>query len=280
MPSVPVVDRTIALREAVRQWRQEGRSIALVPTSRDLHEGHRSLMRLAREQADRVILSVFSTPADRASEPNSTTASRSTGEKGRELAGEADLVFTPPFEEVFPPGDCTRIVLSGHALAGLEDRFNPTHFEGAATVAAKLFNLTQADIAVLGEKDYQELLVIRRMVEDLHMPVRIVSAPTLREKSGLALAARNRKLSPENRAHAAILHQTLSSCAEGIREGDALADVLEAGWAVLAKAGFKIDYFEARDAETLDLPSEASRPLRLLVAARLGATRLIDNIAV
>lgn len=279
MPSCLVIIRSGALREAVRQWRQEGRSVALVPTTRNLHDGHLSLIRLARQHADRVILSVFATPADRVSNPDATPPYEITEEKSRKLSGQVDLIFAPPFEEVFLPGDCTRVVLSGPASAGLEDRFNPTHFESAATVAAKLFNLTQAGTVVLGEKDYQELLVIRRMVEDLHMPVRVIGAPTLRDKSGLALAARNRRLSPENRAHAAILHQTLSSCAAGIRDGDSLADVLEAGWAVLTKAGFKVEYLEAREAETL-APPQSAQSLRLLVAARLGATRLIDNIAV
>lgn len=280
MPSTPVADRACALRETVSLWRREGKRVALVPTMRMLHEGHISLIRLARQQADCVIVSVFVPPGDRTSDPEVSSASVVPDEQIDKVVRHADLVFAPSPEEMYPPGDCTRIVLSGPASAGLEDRFNPGHFENAATVAAKLLNIAQPDIAIFGEKDYQELLVIRRMVEDLRMPVRIVSAPTLREKSGLAVAARNRKLSPENRAHAAILHQTLTSCAEGIREGDAIGDVLEAGWAVLTKAGFKIDYLEARDAATLGPPSASSKALRLLAAGRLGAARLIDNIEV
>lgn len=280
MPSAAVIDTASALRDTVSGWRRAGQSIALVPTMRNLHDGHFSLVRLARQEADRVIVSIFAGPADRASDPEAAATHEMIEEAGSKLLGRADALFAPALEEMYSPGDCTRVAQSGPTSAGLEDRYNAAHFESAATIAAKLLNLTQADIAVYGEKDYQELLVVRRMVADLHMPVRILSAPTLREKGGLALAARNRKLSPQNRAHAAILYQTLASCAEGIREGDAVSDVLEAGWAVLTKAGFRIDYFEAREAETLALPSPSSKSLRLLVAARLGTTRLIDNIEV
>ncbi len=199
----------------------------------------------------------------------------------RKLAGLADLIFAPSVEDMYPPGDCTRVRVAGPAAVGLEDRFRPTHFEGVATVVAKLFNLAQPDMAIFGEKDYQQFRVIARMVQDLHMPVRIVARRRrMREPSGLAMSSRNRYLSAEDREHAAILHQTLRSCAEGIRAGDDLDEVMEAGFSVLSKANFQVDYFEARDAETLAPPADPTRPLRLLVAARLGTTRLIDNLAV
>jgi pantoate--beta-alanine ligase len=145
---------------------------------------------------------------------------------------------------------------------------------------AKLFNLVQPDTALFGEKDYQQYRVIVRMTQDLHMPVRVQAGPTLRERSGLAMSSRNRYLSAEDREHAAILHQTLTSCAEGIRAGDPVAEVVEAGLSVLSKVNFKVDYLEARDAETLAPVSDTSRPIRLLVAATLDSTRLIDNLAV
>ncbi|WP_246728498.1 4-phosphopantoate--beta-alanine ligase [Microvirga terricola] len=271
MPA-PVIDNVSALRKAVSEWRRESQTIALVPTRRALHEGHLSLVRIARQEANRVIVSLLP--------DHGIDMARKVEESSRKLSGLADIVFAPPLSTMVREREYTTVTLSGPAEAGLEDRFDPDHFRGAATMAAKLFNLAHPDIAVLGEKHYQELLVVRRMTEDLHFPVRIVSGPILREAGGLAVSARNRHLSKDHRAHAAILFQTLKSCAEGLSAGDAMADVLEAGWAVLSKADFKVDYLDARDALTLAPASQSSGSLRLFVAARLGATRLIDNVAI
>lgn len=272
MTPTPVAEDATALRRTVSGWRREGKSIALVPTRRSLHEGHLSLVRIAHQEADQVIVSLL---------PNSgPDIGKKLEDSSRRLAGFADLIFAPPMSEVARADEVTSVALSGPAEAGLEDRFDPGHFRGAATTAAKLFNLTQPDVAVFGEKHYQELLVVTRMAEDLRFPVRIVSGPVLREAGGLAVSARNRHLSKDHRAHAAILFQTLKSCVEGLGSGDSMEDVLEAGWAVLSKADFKVDYLEARDALTLAPAPETAGPLRLFVAARLGATRLIDNVAI
>ncbi len=281
MSSVPVVDHAAALRKTIAEWRMTGQRIALVPTMGALHQGHVSLARLARAEADKVVVSIFVNPTQFAPTEDLSKYPRTLEEDLRKLTGLADLIFAPSVEEMYPAGDSTRVRVAGPAAVGLEDRFRPTHFEGVATVVAKLFNLAQPDLAIFGDKDYQQYRVIERMVQDLHMPLRIVAGATLREPSGLAMSSRNRYLSGEDREHAAILHQTLKSCAEGIRAGDEIDAVVEAGFAVLSKANFEVDYFEARDAETLMSPTgDPTRPLRILVAAKLGNTRLIDNVAV
>lgn len=281
MSPANVVDHVAALRQAISEWRRSGQRIALVPTMGALHDGHVSLVRLARSEADKVVVSIFVNPTQFAPNEDLSKYPRSFDEDRQRLSGLADLIFAPSVEEMYPPGDSTRVQVAGPATVGLEDRFRPTHFEGVATVVAKLFNQVQPDVAVFGDKDYQQHRVITRMVQDLQMPVRVIAGATLREPSGLAMSSRNRYLSAEDREHAAILYQTLKSCAEGIRAGDDRDEVVEAGFAVLSKAHFQVDYFEARDAETLAPPAaESARPLRLLVAAKLGTTRLIDNLAV
>ena len=281
MSPVPVADHAAALRLQVSEWRMSGQRIALVPTMGALHEGHVSLAKLAKSEADKVVASIFVNPTQFAPTEDLSKYPRTFAEDLQKLAGLADLVFAPSVEEMYPAGDCTRVRVSGPASAGLEDRFRPSHFEGVATVVAKLFNLVQPDIAIFGDKDYQQHRVIDRMVRDLHMPVRVIAGPTLREPSGLAMSSRNRYLSAEDREHAAILYQTLVSCADGIRSGDDRDAVVEAGLSVLSKAHFQVDYFEARDAETLAPATvDPTRPLRLLLAAKLGTTRLIDNLAV
>jgi pantoate--beta-alanine ligase len=281
MSSANVVDHVADLRQAISDWRRSGQRIALVPTMGALHDGHVSLVRLARSEADKVVVSIFVNPTQFAPNEDLAKYPRSFDEDRQRLSGLADLIFAPSVEEMYPPGDSTRVQVAGPATVGLEDRFRPTHFEGVATVVAKLFNQVQPDVAIFGDKDYQQHRVITRMVQDLHMPVRVIAGATLREPSGLAMSSRNRYLSAEDREHAAILYQTLKSCAEGIRAGDDRDEVVEAGFAVLSKAHFQVDYFEARDAETLAPPTaESARPLRLLVAAKLGTTRLIDNLAV
>jgi pantoate--beta-alanine ligase len=281
MSPVPVVDHAAALRRQVAEWRLSGQRIALVPTMGALHEGHVSLVKLAKAEADKVVVSIFVNPTQFAPTEDLSKYPRTFDEDLRKLVDLADLVFSPSVDEMYPPGDSTRVRLSGPASVGLEDRFRPTHFEGVATVVAKLFNLTQPDLAIFGDKDYQQHRVIDRMVRDLHLPVRVIAGPTLREASGLAMSSRNRYLSAEGREHAAILYQTLKSCAEGIRAADDRDEVVEAGLSVLSKANFHVDYFEARDAETLTpVANNSARPLRLLLAAKLGTTRLIDNLAV
>ncbi|WP_210483310.1 pantoate--beta-alanine ligase [Microvirga antarctica] len=280
MSATQVVDRVVTLRESVGGWRGAGQRIALVPTMGALHEGHVSLVRLAKAHADKVVVSIFVNPTQFAPTEDLAKYPRPFEADRQALSGLADLIFSPPVEEMYRPGDSTRIQVAGPATVRLEDRFRPTHFEGVATVVAKLFHQVQPDVALFGEKDYQQFRVLVQMVQDLHMPVELLAGPTIRAPSGLALSSRNRYLDEEEREHAAIIYQTLRSCAEGIRAGDTPASVMEAGFAVLSKADFHVDYFEARDAETLMPTEDPERALHLLVAARLNTTRLIDNIAV
>jgi pantoate--beta-alanine ligase len=194
---------------------------------------------------------------------------------------DGDLVFNPSVAVVYPDGFATTVSLAGPAAVGLEDAFRPTHFQGVATVVAKLLIQAQPDIAIFGEKDYQQLKVVTRMARDLDLPVTIVPAPTIREADGLALSSRNAYLSPQERATAPVLHRTLREAARCLRGGEDMAKVLAEARHSIAEAGFVIDYVEARDAETLaPLASLGEEPARLLVAARIGKTRLIDNIAV
>jgi pantoate--beta-alanine ligase len=274
--------RTVkALRRAVAGWREAGERIALVPTMGALHEGHLALVRLARRRADRVVVSIFVNPTQFAPNEDFSAYPRPFKEDSSKLRGLADLIFTPSVDEMYPAGSATTVSLAGPAAVGLEDRFRPTHFQGVATVVAKLLIQAMPDVAIFGEKDYQQLKVVTRMARDLHLPSRILGGATVREPDGLALSSRNRYLSPEERARAPRLHAVLRDCAAAIRAGAEPAEATAKAGEALAAAGFAIDYVEARHAETLaPLGAPAGEPIRLLGAARLGRTRLIDNIPV
>jgi len=275
--------RTIAtLRAAVARHRAQGRTIGLVPTMGALHEGHVALVERACQEADCVIATIFVNPTQFAANEDLSKYPRTEEADLEKLGGaSADIVFAPAPEEVYPAGFSTRIVPAGPATAGLEDRFRPEHFGGVATVVTKLFLQSGADIAVFGEKDYQQLAVVRRMAADLDIPIRVLGLPTVRAADGLALSSRNRYLDPAQRQAAPLLYRTLTDAAGRIGAREAIAPVLDRARAEIAGAGFVVDYLEARDAESL-APVEAlgGRALRLLVAARLGQTRLIDNVAV
>jgi pantoate--beta-alanine ligase len=283
MPRRLRVVRTVpALRRAVARWRAGHEPIALVPTMGALHEGHLSLVRLARRRGRRVIVSIFVNPAQFA--PNEDFASYPRTPDA-DLAALAqigvDLVWAPPVEAMYGSGFATRIVPEGPAKVGLEDAFRPHFFTGVATVVAKLLIQCAPDVAVFGEKDYQQLKVITRLVADLDLPVKIVGAPIIREPDGLAMSSRNVYLSASQRAAAPTLHRVLCQCAAAIGRGEHIARVLDEGGAEIERAGFQLDYLEARDAATLQKVETAGHgPIRLLVAARIGATRLIDNVAV
>ena len=194
---------------------------------------------------------------------------------------EADLIWAPSTDLMYPPGFATRVVPAGPAAAGLEDRFRPHFFEGVATVVTKLLIQCAPDYAMFGEKDYQQLKVISQMAKDLDLSARIIAIPTVREKDGLALSSRNAYLSTRERAIAPALNRVLKECAGKIARGEPLPQVLEEGARAIEQTGFLLDYLEARDAETLaPVTSAADGPIRLLVAARLGSTRLIDNLPV
>jgi pantoate--beta-alanine ligase len=281
-PNVPTVETVAELRRRVRQWRAEGLRIGFVPTMGALHEGHLSLVEEARRRAERIIVSVFVNPTQFAAGEDFELYPRQLAADLAQLArAHADLCYAPGVAEMYPPDFCTGVSIGGPAEADLDDHFRPTHFAGVAVVVAKLLNQAEADVAVFGEKDYQQLLVIRRLARDLDLRTEIVGAPTLRASDGLAMSSRNVYLSPQERATAPALHRALTHAARRIAEGEPIGHVMGEGRGELAAAGFVIDYFEARHAQTLARVARRHEgPIRLLVAARLGATRLIDNIAV
>jgi pantoate--beta-alanine ligase len=282
--SQPEIFRTIDdMRAAVARWRGQGEKIALIPTMGALHAGHLSLVEFAREHGfSRTIVSIFVNPTQFAANEDFGAYPRTFDADVEKLASiGADGCFAPPPEEVYPSGFSTEVIPGGPALAGLEDRFRPDHFAGVAQVVAKLLNQAQADGAFFGEKDFQQLAVIRRMTRDLDIPTEIHGVPTMREADGLAMSSRNVYLSAEERRQAVLLSQVLNETAKAIRAGENIANLCAAAARKIEVGGFALDYFEARHAESLaPVASLADGPVRLLVAARLGKTRLIDNMAV
>jgi len=275
---LPTVASVRALRKRIADWRTAGASIGFVPTMGALHEGHLSLVDRARQAADRVVASIFVNPTQFGPNEDLDAYPRPLACDARLLAERrCDLLFAPPVGEIYPPGFATSISVGG-VTDGLCGADRPGHFDGVATVVCKLFNQVTPDIAVFGEKDYQQLLTLKRLVRDLDMPVEIIGAPIVREASGLALSSRNQYLSADQRRIAAALSQTLRQTAKRLTGGADIASQCAAGAAALLAAGFNsVDYLELRDADTLEPISALARPARLLAAARLGSTRLIDN---
>jgi pantoate--beta-alanine ligase len=283
MARQPRIARTLpALHRAVTRLRRTHRTIALVPTMGALHQGHLALVQLARRRSRGVIVSIFVNPAQFAPTEDLASYPRNLDADLALLAGAgADLAWVPATEIMYPPSFATRIVPEGPAAVALEDRFRPHFFAGVATVVAKLFLQCRPDVAVFGEKDYQQLKVITTLVRDLDLPVTVLGAPIVREGDGLAMSSRNAYLSPPERAAAPTLYRVLTDCARKIAGGGRLAGVLARGRTAIEGAGFVLDYLEARHADTLQpIGSPQDGPVRLLVAARLGRTRLIDNVAV
>jgi len=279
----PGVARTLRkLTLAVEGWRRRGERIALVPTMGALHAGHIALVREASRRADRVIVSIFVNPAQFAPTEDFSRYPRTWKQDLAKLAVEGvDLVWAPSVTVMYPQGFATRITPEGAATAGLEDKFRPHFFGGVATVVAKLFLQCRPDYALFGQKDYQQLKVVTRMARDLDLPLKVVGAPTVREKDGLALSSRNVYLSTEERTAAPALHRALKECGKAIRAGAGIDSALAHARLAITQAGFTIDYVEARHADTLaPVASLKDGPIRLLVAARIGKTRLIDNLAV
>ena len=278
---IAVVRTVAALRQAVAGWRARQERVGLVPTMGALHRGHLALVEAARRDCRRVVASLFVNPKqfgpreDFAAYPRDEAADLA---KFRE--GGVDLVFAPTVEEMYPSGFVTTVRLGGIGEV-LEGAHRAGHFDGVATVVSKLLLQCLPDAAYFGEKDYQQLLVVRRMARDLDIPVRIAGVPTVREPDGLALSSRNIYLSPEERQIAPLLHRVLNDMAAAIAATpDTIAANLQKGIAVLRQAGFVPDYLEMRDAADLSPMTALDRPARLLAAARLGRTRLIDNIPV
>ena len=279
--AVAVIRDLDALRAQVVAWRKSGETIALVPTMGALHKGHLDLVRLAKSRCSRAVVSIFVNPAQFAPHEDFDRYPRDeAGDLIKLKSVGCDRVWSPTRNLMYPDGFATRIVPSG-AAGGLESDFRPHFFGGVATVCCKLFTQVAPDIAVFGEKDYQQLAVVRQMVRDLDLPLEIVGLETVREADGLAMSSRNAYLSPQERAVAPTMYRVITKVAEAAASGDVIAAAIAEGRMELEAAGFKIDYLDVRDAATLvPLTGDPDGPLRVLVAAWLGKTRLIDNIGV
>lgn len=269
------------LRAQVAAWRQKGETVALVPTMGALHDGHLALIRRARELASRVVASVFVNPTQFAPHEDFDRYPRDeAGDAAKLVSAGCDLLYAPTVREMYPEGFATAISVGGPA-EGLCGTFRPQMFGGVALVVTKLFLQAQPDVAVFGEKDYQQLMVIRRFARDLDIPVRVEGLPTVREADGLAMSSRNAYLSADERARAPELNRALLDAASALAGGAEAATVLEAVRARITAAGFgSIDYVELRDADTLEPVSRVERRARLLAAAWMGKARLIDNVPV
>ena len=267
------------LRRRIRAWRRAGETVALVPTMGALHAGHVALVARARELCDRVVASLFVNPTQFAPNEDFARYPRDEGGDAAKLvAARCDLLYAPPLQEMYPEGFSTSIS-PGSIAEGQCGPFRPGHFAGVATVVTKLLQQAQADVACFGEKDWQQLQVIRRVVRDLDIAVRIEGVPIVREADGLALSSRNVYLTPAERAVAPALQRMLRELAQRIEQGEDVAAAVADGIAQLSRAGFtKADYVEAVDAETLAPYTRGDRPGRILAAAWLGRTRLIDNV--
>ena len=278
----PVARSATCLRGAVATWRKDGLSVALVPTMGALHEGHLSLVELGRTKADRVVVSIFVNPTQFAPNEDFSAYPRTEAADAARLEDKADLIFAPDAADMYPEGFSTTISLSG-VTEPLEGAFRPTHFAGVATVVAKLILRAMPDIAIFGEKDWQQLMVIRRMVADLDIPVEILGGPIMREADGLAMSSRNVYLSPEERQAAGQLNVILRETAVSVAKGMPISEATAEGSKRILAVGFdKLDYLEIRDAASLAAfpDNKPAGPARILVAAKIGRTRLIDNMPV
>lgn len=276
-----IVRTDTALENELGAWRRFSQSIALVPTMGALHEGHLALVREGRRRADRVVVSLFVNPAQFAPHEDFARYPRDEeGDLAKLDAAGCDLVWAPAVDRMYPEGFATRIVPAG-AAEGLEGEFRPHFFAGVATVCCKLFNQVRPHLAIFGEKDYQQLQVVRQMVRDLDLLLEIVGYPTVREADGLAMSSRNAYLSPAQRRIAPRLYAVITEAAREVAQGGSIAAVEARARAALTEAGFRVDYVAVRDGRTLKpVTSGHQSGLRVLAAAWLGETRLIDNVAV
>jgi pantoate--beta-alanine ligase len=283
MSPSPMIVRTVpALRRALDGLRSRKATTALVPTMGALHDGHVSLVRLAKRRASKVIVSIFVNPAQFAPSEDFGSYPRTwKSDVARLTAENVDLIWNPDVKAMYPAGFATRILTDGPATVGLEDRFRPHFFGGVTTVVGKLFTQVRPDFAIFGEKDFQQLRVVTRMAADLDLGVRVVGSKTVRERDGLAMSSRNVYLSPQERRAAPVLYRAMKESGARLRAGDEIEAAMAGGAELIAGAGFALDYFEVRHAETLaPITSATDGPMRILVAARIGKTRLIDNIGV
>lgn len=270
-------------RSAVKSWKQAGESVAFVPTMGNLHEGHLELVDVARQHADRVVVSIFVNPTQFGEGEDIDNYPRTLDDDSTKLAEKGvDLLFSPGVSEIYPDDSSQATQVEVPKLTGiLCGEFRPTHFVGVTTIVAKLFNIVQPDIAVFGEKDFQQLFLIRTMAQDLDFPVTIIGAPTIRETDGLAMSSRNGNLNDVERKTAPHLYKTLSEMAFILKKGDNDFRSLEENASkILENAGFTVDYVSIRRVQDLQTATSNDTILVILAAARLGETRLIDNITV
>jgi pantoate--beta-alanine ligase len=281
MTNATAIVRTVGeLRAQITKWRKAGETIALVPTMGALHHGHLSLVALAKAKADRAVVSIFVNPIQFGPREDFKLYPRDeAGDVVKLCNAGADFIFAPDVTEMYPPGFSTKVSV-GDLTEDLCGAARPNHFDGVATVVTKLLLQCAPDIAIFGEKDYQQLLVIRRLVRDLDIPVEIVGAPIMREKDGLALSSRNAYLSAEQRRIAPLLYRTIADVAADLARGRGCDDAVVAARFKLDAAGFRVNYVAVRDPDTLKPLSGPVKQARVLAAVFLGATRLIDNVAV
>jgi pantoate--beta-alanine ligase len=274
--------RTVAeMRQRVSRWKRDGLKVAVVPTMGALHDGHLTLVREGFRHADKVIVTIFVNPKQFAANEDLGKYPRTEAQDLAMLQKQgANLVFSPAADQMYTSGFSSTLHMEGPAKAGLEDYFRPHFFDGVATVVAKLFIQSQADVAMFGEKDYQQLMVVTRMALDLDIPIQVIGIPTVRDADGMAMSSRNRYLSEGERSKATAIIRALRSAAEQIRAGADALHVTKQAADQLSQQGFRVDYITCRNAETLEPPKTGKEPLRLLAAAWLGNTRLIDNIPV
>jgi pantoate--beta-alanine ligase len=275
-----IVKRGDELRAQISQWRRAGERVGFVPTMGNLHNGHFSLVSTARENADRVVASVFVNPTQFGPHEDFASYPRTLADDtiGLDKAG-CDLLFAPDVEEMYPFGAANMARVDVPGLSEILDgAMRPGHFSGVATVVTKLFNLVAPDVAVFGQKDYQQLLVIRRLVADLRMPIEIIGATTVREPNGLAMSSRNQYLTPEERERASAIFRTLNGMRDAIRGEKTFADVESEANIALESSGMTPDYAVVRRRDDLGSPGKDDRHFVALIAARLGKARLIDNL--
>jgi pantoate--beta-alanine ligase len=278
---MPVIRTVAEMRMTARGWKAAGQIVGVVPTMGALHEGHLSLVRAAKAECDRVIVTIFVNPKQ-FNNPGDLRKYPRTEQADAALLATVgvDIIFAPLADEVYPPGFVTTVSLSGVAEP-LEGALRPGHFDGVATVVTKLFGMTLADRAYFGQKDWQQLRVVNRLVRDLNLPVWIVGCETVREADGLAMSSRNARLDPAARRTAPALYAAMSRSAAAIRAGgDPVQALSDCQRSVLAAGFSSVEYIELRDAATLSPPEGLERPLRMLAAAWVGGVRLIDNIPV
>jgi len=269
------------LRASIKAWREAGETVALVPTMGNLHQGHLSLVALAAQHADRVVVSIFVNPTQFGAGEDFARYPRTLEADARKLSrAHVDVLFAPTVDEMYPRGieQATSVTVPGLSddLCG---KFRPGHFSGVTSVVGRLFNICMPDVAIFGQKDYQQLLVLQRMVEDLHFPVRLITGITEREPDGLAMSSRNNFLDAEQRATATVIYRSLEKLAEELRAGRRDYPALEtAAAANIRAAGMEPDYVAVRDADSLAVPDSRAKRLVILAAARLAGVRLIDNV--